>query len=649
MESGEASKQTGATARPRSSPSRLARRKLEKPTQPGQKANGESKRGARRSAPKVSGPSIDGLIWNIVSAGQPEPIARAAFRQLTIDQSDIVGACHVVRNNEGLWDIDPANATGRVPRFTDFGPQLATTCDSAVARQSTQMYQLGESANMQVILVPVLCFGARPEVLLAVMPGKANIGQVIPKLGSIANGLQFWRKSNQAGKADWKLNSLSTLVEMVSKIENAEHHTAAAELIANELSRHLSCNVAVGIRYGGRQKLVAVSGITKIKKSTRRVWAFQQVVHEAQLKEDGGVYPVDGKADDTLLLAHKQLASHLQVDSVRSKILETADNEVVGSLVFAGESPLIQSERLKKFLDASAPRIASALSVTRRAERSWPMRFLYQIPSWIKKAKILFGIAAVIGLVLLMCCEFTYRVRCQCVIQPVERRFAVAPFDGLVHKTHVEPGDHVRAGQVLASMDGRSIRWELAGVVAEREQARKTHEIELANRNVSEAMLAQLEDQRLASQLKDLNFKEASLEIRSPVDGILLSGSAENNNASSVSTGDMLFEVAPIDSLKVEVGIPAEDIAHIEEGMEMQVWIDGFESKPLMGKVNRIYPRSEIRDATNVFVAEFLIDNTNLEFRPGMKGVARIDSHPHPLAWNLFHKPWDYLVANWLN
>lgn len=599
-----------------------------------------------KGAPKGQ---LEQFLWNIISAGQPEQISRAAFRQLVIEQTEAVGACHVIRDNEGDWDVKPSDATGRLPRRNDFGEELESVCESAFSRRSPQIHRPKGIEDMQAILIPIANFGARPEVLLALSPNTADMGQTLSKLTRIGNGMQIWLKSNQSHKSDWKLGSLATLVELVSNIEDTTHKTAAAEVIANDLARHLGCKAAVGIFDRGKQRLAAVSGVTKINRATRQAWAFQQVANEAQLRQNEGVIPVDDDSDDMLLLAHKQLASRLQVESVRSKILETSNGKVIGSLVLAGEIALIKTERMKKFLDASAPRIASAVSVVQRGERSWLARRIAQIPNWIRKTKTIIGLTSALTLLLLMCCKFTYRVRCDCVIQPTDRRFAVAPFDGLVQQTHVKPGDHVQAGQVLASMDGRSIRWELSGIAAEREQSRKTHEMELANRNVSEAMLAQLDDQRLAARQNVLSFQESNLDIRSPVAGIVLSGSPEKNNASSVTTGDTLFEVASIDTLNLEICIPANNIAHVEQGMEMKIWIDGYEDKPLTGKVNRIYPRSEIRNSENVFVAEFMIDNSERIFRPGMKGLARIDSHPRPLAWNLFHRHYEYVVAHWLN
>lgn len=611
----------------------------------------------RMSKPKANGggktasaeTNVEQQLWRIIASGEAEPAVRRSFRKLLMGSTDAIGVCHVLPNDDQTWSIPSTDVLGRTPEGEAFERELTAACESAITRQSTKILRPAVPQGTQVLLLPILNFGIRPEVLLTLFPIDADWGRTLPTVEKIANGLKVWKKSIQASKTDWKLNSLATIVELVSKIEDCRAYNTAMELLANELARHLQCTIAVGTAGKKRPHLAAVSGVSKLNRRSRQTWAFQQVLNESRLRDTEGVFPVgdDEDGDDMLLLAHKQLVGQLQVEAVRSRKLQSACRKHVGFLVLAGSKETIESDRMKKFLDASVPRIASALDVVARAERSWIARKLAGIPRVIAKAKTQFSIAIFALLMAIMCCRFPYRVRCNCVIQPVHRRFVVAPFDGLVQETLAKPGDRVTQQQLLATMDGRSIRWDLAGVAAEREQARKTREVELANRNVPQAMLAQYEDQRLEARQSNLEFKKENLSIRSPIHGIVLSGSPEKNNASSVTTGDLLFEVAPLHPLKIEVSIPAEDVSHVEAGMEMQIRIDGFENQPVQGTVDRIYPRSEIRDANNVFIAEFVVKNEHGNYRPGMKGVARIDSRSYPLAWNLFHKPFDRIVARW--
>ena len=221
----------------------------------------------------------------------------------------------------------------------------------------------------------------------------------------------------------------------------------------------------------------------------------------------------------------------------------------------------------------------------------------------------------------------------------------MAPFEGVIKRGYVEPGDQVTKGQLLASMDGQSLRYELAGITAELNQAQKKREIELSSRNIPASLLADLEALRLAARKSQLEHQQNQIEIRSPFDGVILSGSLEHSEGASVEMGKILYEVAPLDSLKIEVSIPADEIAYAKTGQRARVWIDGLESESIVGQITRIHPRSQLGDGKNVFIAEVTVENPHERLRPGMHGHARIDCSARPLAWNLFHKPWHFITS----
>jgi multidrug efflux pump subunit AcrA (membrane-fusion protein) len=97
----------------------------------------------------------------------------------------------------------------------------------------------------------------------------------------------------------------------------------------------------------------------------------------------------------------------------------------------------------------------------------------------------------------------------------------------------------------------------------------------------------------------------------------------------------------------VELLIPEDEIAHVRQDLDVAVRLDAFPRRELAGKVVRVHPRSETKGERNVFIAEVHLENVDRALRPGMNGQARISADRHPLAWNLFHKPWQYLVSGW--
>ena len=127
---------------------------------------------------------------------------------------------------------------------------------------------------------------------------------------------------------------------------------------------------------------------------------------------------------------------------------------------------------------------------------------------------------------------------------------------------------------------------------------------------------------------------------------MVLSGSLERAEAASVETGQVLFEIGPIKPMRVEISIPSNEIAQIDTGCEVKVWIDGQEDDPIVGEIKKIHPRSETRDAQNVFIAELEFPNDDERLRPGMKGSARIDGNKRSLGWSMFHKPMNYVRSH---
>jgi multidrug resistance efflux pump len=223
------------------------------------------------------------------------------------------------------------------------------------------------------------------------------------------------------------------------------------------------------------------------------------------------------------------------------------------------------------------------------------------------------------------------------------RRYVVAPFEGLLEEASVKPGELVTEGQLLARMDGREIRWELAGLIAERSRASKQRDSAMATQKVADAQAAKLEMDRLDLKIQLLQNRAANLEIRSPIDGIVISGDLDRAEGAPLNVGQTLFEVAPLDRMVVELAIPEDEISYVNGTPETCVKLDAYPGRQWSGTILKLHPRAEIRKAQNVFVGELHLDNPDGSLRPGMNGQAKLVGPRRMLAWNLFHKPAEWV------
>jgi RND family efflux transporter MFP subunit len=257
------------------------------------------------------------------------------------------------------------------------------------------------------------------------------------------------------------------------------------------------------------------------------------------------------------------------------------------------------------------------------------------------------ALASVMVAMAAMALPVPYSVTCDCELQPVTRRFVAAPFEGALEQVLVEVGDTVTEGQLLARMDGKEVRWEQAGNTADYERAAKERDAHLAAQEFGEAQLAKLQMERLRLTRQMLERRGEQLEIRSPLDGIVVSGELKRVEGARLSMGQTLFEIAPLDQMIVEVEIPEAELASVRDRTAATIRLEAFAGDPLEGTLQRICPRAELRRKQQVFIGEIPLPNHANQLRPGMRGRVSLSAGQATLGWRLFHRALTKLRLWW--
>jgi biotin carboxyl carrier protein len=580
-----------------------------------------------------------------ISGNFDEKTVRLKLLQIAMRCTGAAGACFLNKNLQDQW-VPSINAptVGRIPDRQKFAEKFSEKCDRLSGSNNAIIEKLPSLNNSQGLLASLRPRNSQPEIILLVLRSQKDSFAAMATIKDLANAMQLWLNGRNSADAEWQVHALSSIIELVAKIENQTSTKTAAEETVNMLANRIGCSsVAIGMFRKGKMRLEAISGVSKLDHGSEASRNYLQTLVESASRKQPGVFPATNEGNDFLLQAHRQLAAQSQCESVYTQPLICEDDSMIGAVVLTGTKAMLQSTQVERFGNAAAPAIANALRVSEKVKLTIFKRTKSYVGRKLSLAKQFILISAVIGFCLLMFLPITYRVRCNCVTEPVTRRFAVAPFDGQIETGHAEAGDFVEAGQTLAEMDGRTIRWELSTVTAEREQSLITRESELSERNIPKAMLAELEYDRLVSEEAILEFKRQHLQIKSPIAGVVLSGSLERAEAASIETGQVLFEIGPLQPMRVEIAIPGNEISQVKTGCPVKVWINGQEEEPIEAKIKKIHPRSETRDAKNVFIAEIEFPNDDQRLRPGMKGSVRIDCEERSLGWSLFHKPMNYV------
>lgn len=464
----------------------------------------------------------------------------------------------------------------------------------------------------------------------------------------IAASYQIWRTRNRVATMNWQVTNTAVVLELIAKISATQTRRDACTVMANELKNHFNCDyVAVGLKTATATgcELFAVSSMADFDHQSKTTLTFKNAFDEAIMRGQTTAFPSQSNQRSGTRLAHKKLQAQMRVAAVVTVNLRNDHEEIVGAVTFLGRPDLIRQPKTWQLIEALEHPLGASLELIRSAEGGLLRRISRRISNAKEKhLPRVIAIAIASGLLALLI-PMPYGIHCQCVAEPVVRSFSVAPYDGLLETTFAEPGMIVKKGDLLAQMDGRAINYEIAGVTADRQRAARKHDQLLANQRVSEAIGSALERDALQNKLDLLQYKRSNLEIISPVDGVVLSGSVDKRENYPVQLGDTLYEIAPLETLKVELGIPSDEVMHVAEGQSVRLRFDGFGTTRHDATIHRVRPSSTIRDDQNVFIAEVVLENGNFEIRPGMNGNAKIYGRWRTLGWSLFHLPWEKFVT----
>ena len=204
---------------------------------------------------------------------------------------------------------------------------------------------------------------------------------------------------------------------------------------------------------------------------------------------------------------------------------------------------------------------------------------------------------------------------------PLRRATLAAEVAGTVEELRVELGQRVGQGQVLARIDTRALRQQVAEAEALFKQAQDrferaeklfakrsiTREQQIdavASRDVAEARLASA---RLALEKS---------EVKAPWTGHISSKLVEVGDYAA--PGQPLVEMVAMDRLKVRAAASAADVPYLEAGVPVVVRVDAFPDETFSGQVVRL--GAELDSGTRTLDVEAEIDNRDLKLRPGLFG-----------------------------
>ncbi|GAB4005410.1 efflux RND transporter periplasmic adaptor subunit [Spirosoma migulaei] len=213
-------------------------------------------------------------------------------------------------------------------------------------------------------------------------------------------------------------------------------------------------------------------------------------------------------------------------------------------------------------------------------------------------------------------------------IQPYRQTPLYARTQGFLRRWYVDIGAHVKQGQVLAVIDAPELDQDIARAKADRQLAQvnldRLQSVKLpgaiAKQDIdtrqSGVTVAQANLGRLEA-LKDLQ------QVRAPFSGVITSRTAENGVIVSPGTGQPLFTISELGTLRVFVDVPQTYFRYIKIGLPATVIIPELKNQKFMGKVVRT--SGTLRSDSRTLLAEVVIPNPGQDLPSGLYSMVKFD------------------------
>jgi RND family efflux transporter MFP subunit len=194
----------------------------------------------------------------------------------------------------------------------------------------------------------------------------------------------------------------------------------------------------------------------------------------------------------------------------------------------------------------------------------------------------------------------------------------------VVESIEVREGQPVKKGQVLARLAEWQYRDELAGAQAKYQTAVAQMDRALAANDGTEAGIQRLQADFWRSEAARAQERLERTQVRSPVEGIVITPHVEQLVGRSLKPGDDFIDVADPSAALVDVKVDEDDVVLLRSGQAAAVKLDGFPARTFRGRVMVVSPKGELEGDQRYFAARVLVPNADGMIRSGMQGRSKI-------------------------
>ncbi|XOV89160.1 MAG: efflux RND transporter periplasmic adaptor subunit [Pseudomonadota bacterium] len=519
----------------------------------------------------------------------------------------------------------------------------------AVARQTR---------DLEVIVEPATegtgCIGFQLD-LGETQPGASMVffipglgGQELTQLGERLQLLMdipvFYLHARMLQQARGDVVQFAEAIDLMSLLNECDRFMSAAMTLCNEIAARHECDrVSLGWLDDAYIRVQAISHMEKFEKRMAAVRLLEAAMEEAFDQDEEIAWPKPAETQ-AVTRDHEQYAREQGLGHVLSLPIRIDDGGT-GVITLEREGKPFVDEEIRG-LRLIVDQATRHLWQLRRYDRWLGARFgtwCREKLSWFLGVEHTFakavGIVVSLALMFVLFGSLQYRVEAPFILKTDAVAYIPAPIDGYVDQVEVGVGDLVQQGTLLLSLDTRELRLEEAMALADisrysREMEKARAQGALADMRIAQALVAQSE-----AELDKVRYHINNATMVAPFDGVVVEGDLKEMLGAPVRKGDILFKLADIRDMYVELDVAERDIHEVAVDRTGEIAFVSRPDQKFPFRVVEVDPAAVTKEQGNVFMlrAELETEAANW-WRPGMSGVAKVDVGQRNVLWILTHR-----------
>lgn len=536
------------------------------------------------------------------------------------------------------------------PEFwTEAVQSMLTSCLVEGTPQARLFKHTSKRLDIALLSAPIVGTKGTLHGALALVAPCHNEGEAresLALLGPICSLIAFISEEIASGRG-----APSASAEQNETLKKAAAYTSRTELafaVTNTLRNKTGCDqIGLSLVRGKQIEILSISGLDEVRGRSPGVLQMRAAMEECR---DAGVAIAFPKVDGETKLGARNWRLHAQwsgatTGSCVASVPLKVEDRLAGvlSLRRSSRDPF-DVELLEECRKLVEPYLAAVDLIDRAHQGLLPharrslatsLRNWLRPGAWFKKTMVAMGCVFALWFAF---GSVQYQLTVPCQLSPIQARHIASPFEGVLWEAHHAAGDMVEEGEILATLDTRSLVLEQEQLKADLRSLRIEESRALSTGTAVDLQLARANQAQVLASLAIIEAKITQSVIRAPFAGMVVSGDLRDREGQVVTKGEPLFQLAKGEGWRLELYVPQADADELDLNQTGEFSSQARPDLTHAMRLSRLSATAELHEGRNVYVAHATTEIDSEWVRSGMAGIAKVDIGQRRVWWVVLHR-----------